>query len=67
MVLHKDGKKKIFKARESDAFFDDSGREAYWSKALPNNSIKVAGEGVKVSIVDQSENGDPTHIKVARG
>jgi immune inhibitor A len=34
--------------------FDDSKPNAYWDASLPNNSVKVAGYGVRLEITGQS-------------
>ncbi len=42
-------------ARAQLATFDDTDPEAYWSAANPQNSVKVAGVGVKATVTDSSD------------
>ena len=42
--------------------FDDSDEDAYWSSTNPQNSVKVAGHGVKVTVTDDA--GDDLTVSV---
>ncbi|ADD44444.1 M6 family metalloprotease domain protein [Stackebrandtia nassauensis DSM 44728] len=67
VTLHLNGKKKIFVSQKGVGVFDDSDPEAYWSKDLPNSSVKVAGEGIKVKILDMGDDeGAPMKIQITR-
>ncbi|WP_020580195.1 immune inhibitor A domain-containing protein [Actinopolymorpha alba] len=41
-------------AQKAIPVFDDSKPNAYWNAANPNNSVKVAGYGVKIGVTKQS-------------
>ena len=43
--------------------FDDTNRDAYWSSLDPQNSVKVAGHGVKVTVT--GDTGDDLTVSVA--
>ena len=44
--------------------FDDSDPNRYWSVLNPMASTKVAGAGVKISVLDTSANGDQMLVQV---
>jgi len=44
--------------------FDDSKPNAYWSAANPSKSVKVAGYGVRITVVDQSADGREMTVRV---
>ena len=49
-------------ARAQQATFDDTNPTAYWSSADPQNSVKVAGRGVKATVT--GSNGDFLTVRV---
>ena len=44
--------------------FDDTNPNAYWNAAVPGNSVKVAGYGVKLVVTEQSTNGREMTVAV---
>ncbi|HZE41084.1 MAG TPA: immune inhibitor A domain-containing protein [Stackebrandtia sp.] len=64
LVLHKNGTKVSFAKQKGISVFDDSKKDGYWSSKLPTNSVKVAGLGVKITIVTDSKS--KMVIKVTR-
>jgi immune inhibitor A len=49
-------------ARAQQATFDDTDPTAYWSSADPQNSVKVAGVGVKATVTGST--GDFLTVRV---
>ncbi len=51
-------------AQKAISVFDDSKPNAYWNAAVPSNSVKVAGYGVRIAVTEQSANGQQLTVQV---
>ena len=60
VTFHKNGVPVTVKSQKGIRTFDDSDPNRYWSEANPWNSVKVAGLGVKITVVSINKN----HMKV---
>jgi immune inhibitor A len=66
MTLHKNGVATEFASHKGVSTFNDSDPDKYWSADLPSSSVKVAGEGVKISVIYDGGKWAPMIIKVTR-
>ena len=66
ITLHKAGEPTTVASQKGVRTFDDSNPDAYWSVDLPMSSVKVAGEGVKITVVFDGGKLLPMIIKVTR-
>jgi immune inhibitor A len=51
VTFHRNGVAADVPSSPAIPLFDDSNPEAYWAAENPQNSCKVAGEGVKIKVV----------------
>jgi len=57
VTLHKNGVAKTWPARMGVRTFDDSNPNRYWSAGNPQNSVKVAGTGTKITVAKSNSRG----------
>jgi len=50
VTLHKNGVAKTWGAKMGVRTFDDTNPNRYWSAGNPQNSVKVAGTGTKITV-----------------
>jgi immune inhibitor A len=64
VTFHRNGVASVVASQPAIPTFDDSDPNRYWSSLNPMASTKVAGEGVKISVLGTSNNGDQMVVQV---
>ena len=64
VTFHRNGVATVVPSQPAIPTFDDSDPNRYWSVLNPMASTKVAGAGVKISVLDTSANGDQMLVRV---
>ncbi|MGH3655380.1 MAG: immune inhibitor A domain-containing protein, partial [Micromonosporaceae bacterium] len=62
VTFHKNGVPVEVPASNGIRTFDDSNKDQYWSADNPWNSCKVAGEGVKITVLSSNKSGMTVRI-----
>ena len=57
VTLHRNGVAKTWPARMGVRTFDDTDPNRYWSAGNPQNSVKVAGTGTKITVAKSNSRG----------
>ena len=64
ITLHKNGVARTWPSVPGVRTFDDSNPNRYWSAGNPQNSVKVAGTGTKLTIVKSNSQGWVLDVQV---
>jgi immune inhibitor A len=64
VTFHKNGIATEVPSSAGIPTFDDSNPNRYWTAANPQNSVKVAGEGVRMTVAKTDDGGNELQVKV---
>jgi immune inhibitor A len=64
VTFHKNGVATQVPSSPGIPVFDDTDPNRYWDAANPQNSVKVAGEGVRMTVAKTTYGGDELQVKV---